>query len=98
MQAKLLEMKEADFSSWQKVNALKAAQAILKVEERRFLEPFVSQEKSVGEAAAELGVAVDSMAYRVRRLKGLGLLTHTRSEARKGRAKKYYRAGLCRRP
>mgnify|MGYP001770959269 CR=1 FL=1 len=79
-------------SSSQVVSNVAAARTVIWREERRFLEPFVGRERATSKAAAELGVDVESMVYRVRRLVALGLLRHTRSEARKGRAIKYYRA------
>lgn len=84
-------MEAADSSSWTLLETAEAAKVLLS-EERRFLEPFMEHERSVGEVARELGVAVDALAYRTRRFVQLGLLRQTREEPRKGRAIKYYRA------
>jgi hypothetical protein len=66
---------------------------LVRPEVRRFLEPFVGRELATGQAARELGVPVEQMAYRVRSLHRAGLLTATRSEARGGRPITFYRAG-----
>ncbi|MCO1659879.1 hypothetical protein [Pseudonocardia humida] len=74
------------------VSTTAAAQALVRPAERRFLEPFVGRELAPAEAARELGVAVEQMAYRVRALAGKDLLTATRTQPRGGRAVTYYRA------
>ena len=94
MWAKLLGMEEPDSTSWVELNTSEAAR-VLVADERRFLEPFMARERSVGEVARELGVAVDALAYRVRRYERLELLQKTREVPRKGRAVKYYRGAAA---
>ena len=69
-----------------------AAQVITDPQARRFLEPFVAQEQTVSAVAAELGVHMSSVLYRVRQFVRLGLLQETRAEPRKGRPVRYYRS------
>ena len=69
-----------------------AARVVADLQARRFLEPFIAQERTVGEVAAELGVDMSSVLYRVRQFIRLGLLEETRAEPRKGRAIRYYRS------
>ncbi len=61
-------------------------------EARRVLAPFVGQERTVSQAAAELGMDGNALLMRVRRFVRLGLLKVVREEPRKGRAVKVYRA------
>lgn len=58
----------------------------------RFLEPFIGFERTASAVAAELGVRVSSMLYRINQSLELGLLHVSRVEPRQGRALKYYRA------
>lgn len=51
---------------------------------------FVGQERSVSNAAAELGISMSALLYRVNQLLGYGLLKVVREEARGGRAIKFY--------
>lgn len=74
------------------VTTAAAALVLARADRRRFLEPFVGRELSPAEAARELGVAVEDMAYRVRALRAAGLLVPTRTEARAGRPVTRYRA------
>lgn len=69
-----------------------AARVLADLRARRFLEPFIAQERTVSEVAAELGVDMSSVLYRVRQFVRLGLLEETRAELRKGRAIRYYRS------
>lgn len=69
-----------------------AARIVTDPQARRFLEPFIAQERTVSAVAAELRVHVSSVLYRVRQFVRLGLLTETRTEPRKGRAVRYYRS------
>ncbi len=59
---------------------------------QRFLEPFVARECTVARAAEELGVAANSLLYRVERFQAAGLLRVVREEKRAGRAVKVYRS------
>ena len=74
------------------VSSTAAARILLRPEERRFLEPFLGRELSAGQAARELGLPVEQLAYRVRALTAKGLLQVTRTVPRKGRAVTMYRA------
>ena len=69
-----------------------AARFIADPKASRFLEPFLGRERTASAVAAELGVRVSSMLYRVRQLLDLGLLRVARVEPRRGRALKHYRA------
>jgi hypothetical protein len=59
---------------------------------RRFLTPFIGQERTVSEVAAELQVHMSSVLYRVRQFIRLGLVGEPRLEPRKGKPIKYYRS------
>ena len=74
------------------VGSTAAAQVLLRPDERRFLEPFLGREIGPAEAARELGLPVEQLAYRVRSLAGKGLLEVSGSQPRKGRAITLYRA------
>ncbi len=65
---------------------------LVRPEERRFLEPFVGRELGAAQAARELGLPVEQLAYRVRSLASKGLLRPTGTLARKGRAITLYAA------
>ena len=69
-----------------------AARVLLDPRSRRALKPFVGREASLAEAARESGLPMSTLAYRVKLYLKLGLLEHTRTEPRGGRAVKYYRA------
>lgn len=70
----------------------KAARVVTDPRARRFLEPFVGQERTVKDVAAELRVDMSSVLYRVRQFIRLGLLREVRAEPRKGRAVRLYRS------
>lgn len=74
------------------VSSTAAARILLRPEERRFLEPFLGRELSAGQAARELALPVEQLAYRVRALSAKGLLQVTRTVPRKGRPVTMYRA------
>jgi len=59
---------------------------------RTLLEPFIGFEKSVTQAAGELGCSVQRLHYRVRQFQDAGLLEETRQEPRAGRPVRLYRA------
>ena len=69
-----------------------AAAFLLDADRVRFLHPFMRGEHSTSEAASAVGVSVKDMAYRVKRMRELGLLTLTRERKRAGRPVRYYRA------
>lgn len=58
---------------------------------KRFLTPFIAQERTVSAAARELGISLGTMYYRVGVFLETGLLRVTREEERAGRAIKHYR-------
>ena len=58
----------------------------------RYFRPFVAQTKTASEAAAELGVTVATMLYRITTLVEAGLLVVTRIEKRAGSPIKHYRS------
>jgi hypothetical protein len=73
MRRRLLGM-EQGFPSrrWRRLNNSEAARIVADPKARRFLEPFLGQERSVGQIADELGVDVSSALYRVRQFCGWG--------------------------
>lgn len=85
-------MSAPDSSSSHTIATTRAAQAVVRPAERRFLEPFVGRVRSPAEAARELGVPVEQMAYRVRVLRSKGLLVAAGTQARAGRPVVSYRA------
>src|SRR5690606_27417944 len=54
--------------------------------------PFLARESSAGAAAAELGLDLNAMLYRIRVLLSAGLLRVVREEKRQGRPIKVYRS------
>lgn len=68
------------------------AGTLLDAKRRRFLAPFFGRTRTVGEAAAELGVKPNSLLYQVGRLLKLGLLEVVSVEKRAGRAVRRYQA------
>lgn len=58
----------------------------------RFFDPFLARERRVAPVARELGERIDTVLYRVRRLRAAGLLRVVREEARAGRPVKVYRS------
>lgn len=69
-----------------------AARFLSDVRSLRLLEPFLTTDRSVKEAGELLGLDLQSMYYRVQRMRALGLLEVVGSEARRGRPIKRYRA------
>lgn len=76
----------------QRVETPEAARFLTDAKVSHYLQPFLGQEMSVGEAARHVGATVQVMHYWVGRLVDLGLLHVTRNKPRQGRAIKYYRA------
>ncbi|WP_412028215.1 hypothetical protein [Deinococcus yunweiensis] len=58
----------------------------------RRLAPFMGQERTVSQVAAQLGLSVTATYKATQRFLTLGLLRETRRETRSGRAIRYYRA------
>lgn len=86
-------MKQASPSKrWLRVEEPEAARIVTDPAARRFLVPFIGRERTVGNVAAELGVDVSSMLYRVRQFVRLGLVEEVRLEPRRGRPVRHYRS------
>lgn len=83
---------ESSTSSLLEVTDAGAATLLTDWRQRRFLEPFMRRPTSLGEAARELGVALNALHYRVKRLRALGLLEPVAKRPRKGRAVVLYAA------
>lgn len=58
----------------------------------RFLHPFLGRDRTVTEAAAEVGCTSNTMLYRVRRMVAVGLLRVVATRTRPGRSIKVYRS------
>ncbi|MBB6099923.1 hypothetical protein HNR42_003383 [Deinobacterium chartae] len=65
---------------------------LLNPHSRRYLTAFLGRARSASEVAAELGVGVSALTYRIAQMRRLGLLRIERSEPRRGRPVRYYRA------
>ncbi len=74
------------------VTSSEAAGLLTDTSQLRLLEPFFKREATLSEVAAELGVKLNTLLYRVNRFVELGLLTVVREEPRRGKAVKVYRA------
>ena len=86
-------MEQGNFEKgWTYITDPEAARVLADEDELRYLEPFIRREYSLSEAAKKLSVSPSAMLYQVKKLVRLGLLRVTRTEPRKGRATKYYRA------
>jgi len=59
---------------------------------KAFFVPFLARERKVSQAALELGCALPTMLYRVRRMVECGLLDVVREEPRAGKPVKIYRS------
>lgn len=59
---------------------------------KRFLAPFLGRERTVREAAAELGESQSGLNYWVRRMLDLGLLQGVRTDIRRGKPVRLYRS------
>jgi hypothetical protein len=90
----LLDMPGPDSSSphTHTVADASAARIVLQPQRRRFLEPFVARDRSAGQAARELDVPVEQVAYRVQAMLRVGLLQAVETRARAGRPITLYRA------
>jgi hypothetical protein len=72
------------------IHDAESAALLISPQGQRFLSPFLSRECTISEAARELGVPVNSLLYRVKRMVELELLKVVRKEKRPGRAVKIY--------
>lgn len=77
-------------SEWAKIEDVEAAAILTDLKALRHLAPFMGTERTVGEAAKELGLSTQAMFYWVRKFCELQLLRMTREEPRGGKALKYY--------
>jgi Helix-turn-helix domain len=85
-------MIEMDSGSVHTVTNKKQAQLLTEPKSKEFFKPFLAQERSVTQAAQELGCNLNTMLYRVKTLQAAKLIKVTRKEKRKGREIKYYRS------
>jgi len=91
-------MKDSNFSSpdfgsmWTVLEDPRAAEFVASPASNRYLTPFLGRERSPAQVARELGVDVGSVTYRVKQMLELGLLEHTRTQARSGRGVRFYRS------
>ncbi|CAN5839698.1 helix-turn-helix domain-containing protein [soil metagenome] len=69
-----------------------AARLLTDTTQLRLLEPLFKLEAVLSEVAAELGVKLNTLLYRVNKFVELGLLAVVREEPRRGKAVKVYRA------
>lgn len=83
-------MEEQNSTSPFVINDPDVAAFLLSAKTQQFLIPFVGKERSVSNAAKELGISMSSLIYRVHQLLGYGLLKVVREEPRGGRAIKIY--------
>ena len=74
------------------VTTAEAARVLADPAERRFLNPFIRGDRTLSEAAGEVGLRLNAMHYRVKKLLRLDLIEIKREEPRRGRAVKVYRA------
>lgn len=58
----------------------------------KYFEPFIARERTVSQAAEEVGCKLDTMLYRVKTFLNAGLLNVSRLEKRAGRSIKHYRS------
>jgi hypothetical protein len=85
-------MKDQSGNSFYVLKNTASCAAIANRAERRWLIPFLEQERSASVAAKLLGVTVTAMYKRIQHLLALGLLEQTKLEPRKGKAIRYYKA------
>lgn len=86
-------MKDEDSNErWATITSREAADTLTDPAKRRYLEPFIRRERTLTQAARDLGLAPTTLLYQVRRLQRLGLLRVVRREPRRGRASPVYRA------
>ena len=86
-------MEQGNFEkSWTHITNPEAAKVLSEEDELRYLDPFIRREYSLTEAAKKLSVSPSAMLYQVKKFVRLELLKVVRTEPRRGRATKYYRA------
>jgi hypothetical protein len=93
LRARLLKMSQENSSNVRlRIEDPEAARYLVEPSARRFLVPFIGRARTVSEVATELDVAVNAILYRVKRMMALGLVIVARTEPRRGRSVRYYRA------
>ncbi|NJK43271.1 MAG: helix-turn-helix transcriptional regulator [Pleurocapsa sp. SU_196_0] len=80
----------SESGAWLSVENREAARALTVPREFRFVRAFMTQPRTVGEVARELGVSLLSMYRRVKHLEALGLLRVAEHVKRRGRPLKRY--------
>lgn len=86
-------MKQLDQSSNVKViDDPEVAEFLLDGAQQKLLHPFLDQEKTIGQAAKQLGVSTSMLFHRVKRWLDLGLIEVVRVVPRAGRALQYYKS------
>lgn len=78
--------------AWYTVGTEAQARLLARPEARRYLEPFIGQQRTAGEAARELGVSLERLLYHLRQLRAAGLLLEVGARRRAGRPERLYRA------
>ncbi len=81
---------------WLVVSDEKIADTLTHPEKYFYLIPFMRGEKTLTEAANELSIKPNMLFYQLKRLEKLGLIYLVRTEKRKGRASKVYKASAKR--
>jgi hypothetical protein len=95
-QGKLLKMQQMILGSfdgeWFEVQTQEQARLLTDPVARQLLEPFIGFERTVTQAAQQIGCSVQRLLYRIEQFKQAGLLLETRQERRSGRPIRHYRA------
>lgn len=81
---------------WLVVDDEKVADTLTSPDKYFYLLPFMRCERTLTEAAHDLGMKANRLFYQVKRLEKLGLIYVVRTDKRKGRASKVYRAAARR--
>lgn len=79
-------------SAFHRVEDERQARLLLDAKSQTFFRPFLARDRTVGEAAVEVGCEPSVMLYRVGTFLRAGLLRVVREEPRAGRALKVYRS------
>jgi hypothetical protein len=90
-------MKRDDFGrpsseAWFHIRDPKQAKLLTDPKTFRYFSPFIAQERSAKVAAEETNISIELMLYHIKSFLRVGLLEVARTEARRGRSVKYYRA------
>lgn len=94
---KLFVMKDAFLKrDWLVIDDEKIADTLTDPDKYAYLVPFMRGERTLTEAAHDLGMKPNALFYQVKRLEKMGLIYVVRTQKRKGRASKIYRASAKR--